>query len=210
MNMAGVVQGPKRATDTPAAASPAARLAAMRGEDRRGSRPIDTRSALAGTPFASASHSAETSGHEGGQEGHAVSKAVAGAGSQAERQGRPQATPSQHTRACSSHPEQVVEQRSATRACKCSSQEVHHRGGEGDWVSGVQIQRHSPHIAAILHLQVCLEGSGVCGGWRRLHSCGRHDGRAAGASRRKHRPPLRRGRLPPCSNSNSTQWASGP
>ena len=76
MNMAGVVHGPKRATDMPAAASPAARLAAMRGEDRRGSRPIDTRNAPAGTPFASASHSAETSGHEGGQEGHAVSQAL--------------------------------------------------------------------------------------------------------------------------------------
>lgn len=58
MNMAGVVQAPKRATDTPASASPAARLAAMSGDERRGSRPIDTRSALLGRPFLPASHSA--------------------------------------------------------------------------------------------------------------------------------------------------------
>jgi hypothetical protein len=58
MNMAGVVHMPKRATDTPALTRPAATLAAMRGEERRGSRPMDARSALGGRPFFSDSHSA--------------------------------------------------------------------------------------------------------------------------------------------------------
>lgn len=64
MNMAGVVQAPKRPTVTPAAASPAATLAAISGEERRGSRPTDTRRALGGTPFRSDSHSAK--GRSGG------------------------------------------------------------------------------------------------------------------------------------------------
>ena len=59
MNMAGVVQGPKRVTLAPAAASPAARLAAMSGEERRGSRPTDTRSEEMGRPVVAASHSAQ-------------------------------------------------------------------------------------------------------------------------------------------------------
>lgn len=63
INMAGVVHMPKRATDTPALTRPAATLAAMSGEERRGSRPMDTRSALGGRPFFSDSHSAR--GHEG-------------------------------------------------------------------------------------------------------------------------------------------------
>lgn len=58
MNMAGVVQAPKRPTATPVAASPAAMLANMSGEERRGSRPMDTRSALSGLPLRSDSHSA--------------------------------------------------------------------------------------------------------------------------------------------------------
>ena len=58
MNMAGVVQAPKRATLAPAAATPADRLDAMSGEDRRGSRPTDTRSEEIGRPVWAASHSA--------------------------------------------------------------------------------------------------------------------------------------------------------
>ena len=59
MNMAGVVQAPKRATLAPAAATPADRLAAMRGEERRGSRPTDTRREEMGRPVVAASHSAQ-------------------------------------------------------------------------------------------------------------------------------------------------------
>lgn len=69
--MAGVVQGPKRATLAPAAARPADRLAAMSGEDRRGSRPTLTRTLDSGRPFLAATHSAkacEEGGLEAGEE----------------------------------------------------------------------------------------------------------------------------------------------
>ena len=59
MNMAGVVQRPKRATATPRLAMPATMEAAISGLDSRGSRPTEVRRAAVGTPARSDRNSAK-------------------------------------------------------------------------------------------------------------------------------------------------------